>query len=224
VNPARSPRKGGMSIICAMRHFLAWAVPLTLTATGIAAGGSAWGADDGVGPLTAAVTTAPMPVAAMGSENTATATPGIGLSAQLPIADEVVVRKSERRLYLLHRGEVIRSYRVSLGLQPQGAKERAGDFRTPEGHYQLTRRNSHSDYFLSIQVSYPNADDARRAHGHHQDPGGSIMIHGLPNNLRHSPDYYTSADWTDGCIALSNSDMVEVWLMTQDNVRVEILP
>jgi hypothetical protein len=221
VNPARSPHKRGMSIICAMRHLLAWTVPLTLTAAGIAASGDVWGADEGIGPLTAAVTTTAMPVAAIG---TATATSGIGLSAQLPVADEVVVRKSERRLYLLRRGEVIRSYRVALGLQPQGAKERAGDFRTPEGHYQLTRRNSHSDYFLSIQVSYPNADDARRAHGHHEDPGGSIMIHGLPNNLRHSPDYYATADWTDGCIALSNSDMVEVWLMTQDNVRVEILP
>jgi murein L,D-transpeptidase YafK len=147
-----------------------------------------------------------------------------GFTAQLPVADEVLVRKSERRLYLMRRGEVIRSYRVALGLIPHGAKERAGDFRTPEGRYQLTRRNSRSDYFLSIQVSYPNSDDVRRAHSHHIDPGGSIMIHGLPNNLRHSPDYYASADWTDGCIALSNSDMVEVWLMTQDNVQVEILP
>ncbi|HEX4377672.1 MAG TPA: L,D-transpeptidase family protein [Steroidobacteraceae bacterium] len=146
------------------------------------------------------------------------------LSAPLPVADEVVVHKAERRLYLLRRGEVIRSYRVALGLMPQGPKERAGDFRTPEGRYQLTRRNTHSDYFLSILVSYPNAEDARRAHSHHEDPGGSIMIHGLPNNLRHPPDYYATADWTDGCIALSNSDMVEVWLMTQDNVRVEILP
>jgi murein L,D-transpeptidase YafK len=200
-----------------MRHFL-------LTVSALAASGLALGANENTGPLTAAVTTAPATVGVMGGEITGMATPAVGLSAQLPVADEVVVRKSERKLYLLHRGEVIRSYRVSLGLQPQGAKERAGDFRTPEGHYQLARRNSHSDYFLSIQVSYPNADDARRAHGHHEDPGGSIMIHGLPNNLRHSPDYYATADWTDGCIALSNSDMVEVWLMTQDNVRVEILP
>jgi murein L,D-transpeptidase YafK len=158
------------------------------------------------------------------SIDTAAPMPDPGFTAQLPIADEIVVRKSERRLYLMRRGEVIRSYKVSLGLIPQGPKERAGDFRTPEGHYQLTRRNSRSDYFLSIQVSYPNADDMRRAHSRHTDPGGSIMIHGLPNNLRHPPDYYASADWTDGCIALSNSDMVEVWLMTQDNVRVEILP
>jgi hypothetical protein len=206
-----------------MRHFLSRTLALTLTLSGIATS-LASAADDTSSPLTAAVNTAPAGVSVMGTNSTGMGTPGIGLSAQLPVADAVVVRKSERRLYLLHRGEVIRSYRVSLGLQPQGAKERAGDFRTPEGHYQLTRRNSHSDYFLSIQVSYPNADDARRAHGHHEDPGGSIMIHGLPNNLRHSPDYYATADWTDGCIALSNSDMVEVWLMTQDNVLFEILP
>jgi murein L,D-transpeptidase YafK len=193
-----------------------WVLPLALSAAGAAFGG-----EDPSVPAAAAVETASVTGAA--ADSSAAAMPP-ALSAPLPTADEVVVRKSERRLYLLRHGEVIRSYRVALGLMPQGPKERAGDFRTPEGHYQLTRRNTHSDYFLSIQVSYPNADDMRRAHSHHLDPGGSIMIHGLPNNLRHPPDYYASADWTDGCIALSNSDMVEVWLMTQDNVRVEILP
>jgi murein L,D-transpeptidase YafK len=180
-------------------------------------------ADETGSPLAVAIATAP--AAGIVGESTATAlTPAPALTAQLPLADEVVVRKSERRLYLLRRGEVFRSYRIALGLVPQGPKERAGDFRTPEGHYQLTRRNTRSDYFLSIQVSYPNPEDVRRAHSHHADPGGLIMIHGLPNNLRHPPDYYATADWTDGCIALSNSDMVEVWLMTQDNVRLEILP
>jgi murein L,D-transpeptidase YafK len=192
-----------------------WLLPLALSAAGTAFGG-----DEPVAS-TALIESVPAPGAV--TEGSAAVTLP-ALAAPLPVADEVVVRKSERRLYLLRHGEVIRSYRVALGLMPQGPKERAGDFRTPEGHYQLTRRNTHSDYFLSIQVSYPNADDMRRAHSHHLDPGGSIMIHGLPNNLRHPPDYYASADWTDGCIALSNSDMVEVWLMTQDNVRVEILP
>jgi murein L,D-transpeptidase YafK len=195
-------------------HLIAWAVAWVLCAAG-----PALGAGDPVTPQTSGASE----TAASTATLAAPPAPAV-LSAQLPVADEVVVRKSERRLYLLRRGEVIRSYRVALGLMPEGPKERAGDFRTPEGHYQLTRRNTHSDYFLSIQVSYPNADDMRRAHSHHLDPGGSIMIHGLPNNLRHTPDYYASADWTDGCIALSNSDMVEVWLMTQDNVRVEILP
>ncbi len=142
----------------------------------------------------------------------------------MPQADEVVVHKSERRLYLMRHGEVLRSYRVALGLDPDGPKERAGDFRTPEGRYLLTHRNPRSDYFLSIQVSYPNDEDVRRAQREHLDPGGSIMVHGLPNTLSHNPVYYAKSDWTDGCIALSDSDMVEVWLMTRDNTPIEILP
>jgi hypothetical protein len=142
----------------------------------------------------------------------------------MPQADEVIVHKGERRLYLMRNGQVLRSYRIALGLDPQGPKEREGDFRTPEGHYLLTRRNPRSDYFLSIQVSYPNAEDLRRAQREHIDPGGSIMLHGLPNALSHKPSYYAKADWTDGCIALSDSDMVEVWLMTRDNTPIEILP
>ena len=147
-----------------------------------------------------------------------------GLSATIPVADQIIVRKGERRLYLMRHGTVLRSYRVALGLVPQGPKERAGDFRTPEGHYQLTRRNSRSDYFLSIQVSYPNDQDLRRAHHQHVDPGGAIMLHGLPNNLRHPPEYYAKSDWTDGCIAMSDSDMVELWMMTQDNTPIDIQP
>jgi murein L,D-transpeptidase YafK len=149
---------------------------------------------------------------------------GSELRSELPIADEVVVYKSTRRMQLLRRGQVLRTYRVSLGLQPAGPKERAGDFRTPEGSYRLTRRNARSDFFLSIQVSYPNADDERRARRNGHEPGGSIMIHGLPNTLRRTPDYYSQQDWTDGCIALSNSDMVEFWLLTQDNLPIEIRP
>src|SRR3954471_23821109 len=85
------------------------------------------------------------------------------LGIELPVADQVLVRKSERRLYLMRGNDVLRAYRVSLGLNPGGAKERAGDFRTPEGNYRLTRRNTRSDFFLSIQVSYPNDQDMRRA-------------------------------------------------------------
>jgi len=143
---------------------------------------------------------------------------------ELPIADRVIVLKAERRLQLIRRGQVLRSYRIALGLQPGGAKERAGDFRTPEGSYRLTRRNARSDYFLSIQVSYPNDVDRLHARRNGWDPGGSIMVHGLPNNMRHAADFYLKQDWTDGCIALSNSDMVEFWLLTQDNLPIEIRP
>ncbi len=142
----------------------------------------------------------------------------------VPVADKVVVHKSERRLYLMRHGEVLRSYHIALGLVPDGPKARAGDFRTPEGHYALTRRNPRSDYFLSILVSYPNDQDQEHARRERVDPGGSIMIHGLPNSLRHSVSYYERSDWTDGCIALSDSDMVEVWLMTRENTPIEIVP
>lgn len=141
----------------------------------------------------------------------------------MPTVSRVVVHKSARRMELMSGDQVLRSYRVSLGLQPRGHKEREGDFRTPEGRYYLTRRNPRSDFFLSIQVSYPNERDVTRARSNGWEPGGAIMIHGMPNRLRQDPDYYTR-DWTDGCIAVSNSDMVEIWLFTNSNTPIDILP
>lgn len=145
-------------------------------------------------------------------------------STDLPQADRVLVRKSERRLYLMRGEQIVRSYRVALGLMPEGSKQRAGDYRTPEGSYLLTRRNPHSEFFLSIQVSYPGPVDLERARRNHLDPGGAIMVHGQPKTLRHPADYYARQDWTDGCIALSNSDMTEFWLFTHDNMPIDIEP
>ena len=142
----------------------------------------------------------------------------------LPIADKVIVRKAERTMYLVRGNEILRSYRVALGLRPDGHKEQEGDFRTPEGKYKLSRRNARSDYFLSIQVSYPNDDDIARSRKLGVSPGGAIMIHGLPNTPRKPLDYYNRTDWTDGCIAVANSDMVEIWLMTNIDTPIEILP
>ena len=167
---------------------------------------------------------APLPAASVTAGDGGNGGGSGGETAELPSADHAIVRKSERRLYLMKGGNVVRSYRVALGLQPAGSKERSGDFRTPEGEYQLTRRNAHSDYFLSIQVSYPNAADLDRARRNRWQAGGSIMVHGLPNSLRHPPDYYATADWTDGCIALSNADMVEFWLLSHDNMPIQIMP
>lgn len=141
----------------------------------------------------------------------------------MPTVTRIVVHKAARRMELLSGNQVLRSYRVSLGLQPQGHKEREGDFRTPEGRYLLTRRNPRSDFFLSIQVSYPNDRDVKRARSNGWEPGGAIMIHGMPNRLKREPEYY-QRDWTDGCIAVSNSDMVEIWLMTSHNTPIDILP
>jgi murein L,D-transpeptidase YafK len=139
-------------------------------------------------------------------------------------ADRVVLRKAERRLTLYHQGSELKSYRVSLGLRPAGHKQQEGDFRTPEGAYLLTRRNPESEFFLSIQVSYPDADDLAAARKNGVSPGGAIMIHGLPNIMKHSRERYLSTDWTDGCIALSNEDMLEVWLLTRPDTPIEITP
>lgn len=142
----------------------------------------------------------------------------------LPAVDRVVVKKADRKLFLMHGNTIVRWYKVALGLNPIGTKERSGDFRTPEGAYRLVRRNPRSDYFLSMQVSYPNDADLKHARRNHWDTGGSIMIHGLPNQLKHDPSYYENVDWTDGCIAVSNADMVEIWMLTPDNAPIDILP
>ncbi|MBS1200416.1 MAG: hypothetical protein H6R27_1094 [Proteobacteria bacterium] len=139
-------------------------------------------------------------------------------------ADRIVLRKGERRLSVYRNGQEIRTYKVSLGLSPVGDKEREGDYRTPEGSYLLTRRNPDSDFFLSIQVSYPDAQDVATARRNGVPPGGAIMIHGLPNIMRHARDRYLSTDWTDGCIALSNEDMLEIWLLTRPDTPIEITP
>ena len=139
-------------------------------------------------------------------------------------ADSVLVVKSERKLYLLQAGRVLRTFDVALGLVPSGPKQREGDFRTPEGKYFLESRNTDSDYFLSIKVSYPNEQDRARARAQGLDPGGQIMIHGLPNEPRYAQRHYESSDWTDGCIAVSNSDMVDIWLMTRESLPIEIRP
>jgi murein L,D-transpeptidase YafK len=139
-------------------------------------------------------------------------------------ADAVLVVKSERKLYLLKAGRILKSMDVSLGLVPTGAKQREGDFRTPEGRYHLESRNVDSDYFLSILVSYPSDADRVRARKQGVEPGGQIMIHGLPNAPRYELAHYQSTDWTDGCIAVSNSDMVDIWLMTRESTPIEIRP
>jgi murein L,D-transpeptidase YafK len=146
------------------------------------------------------------------------------LAAESVLADRVVVHKSEHKLYLYSGDHLLGVYKVALGLSPVGQKERERDFKTPEGRYFLARRNTRSEYFLAIQVSYPNKVDEIRAHKKGWAPGGSIMIHGFPNSPHHPSAYYESNDWTDGCIALSNSDMVEVWMRTQDNIPIDIYP
>ncbi len=146
------------------------------------------------------------------------------VAAGLDTADRVVVRKAERRLYLMRGTTVLRSFSVALGLAPDGHKTREGDFRTPEGSYVLVERNPDSDFFLAIRISYPSQADQQRARRNGQAPGGAVMIHGQPNHPSHSQEYYRRTDWTNGCIAVSNADMVDIWLMTSRNTPIDILP
>ncbi len=145
-------------------------------------------------------------------------------AGEFPEADQVVVEKAARKLHLMQDGRTFRTFDIALGIQPDGDKEREGDFRTPEGRYRLDVRNPNSEFFLSIHISYPNQRDRREARQDGVDPGGSIMIHGQPNLPTKSEAYYRSQDWTNGCIAVSNSDMIDIWLMTGENTPIDIRP
>lgn len=121
---------------------------------------------------------------------------------------------------LLLAGEsVVRSYRVALGRDPTGHKEREGDGRTPEGRYTIDGRNPKSKYHLALHVSYPNAVDVERARASGDDPGGDIMIHGLKPGAAHP-----ESDWTQGCIAVTDAEMDEIWELVADGTPVEIHP
>jgi hypothetical protein len=149
---------------------------------------------------------------------------GAGSASSFEMADKVVVIKHERVLRLLRRGRVVAEYPIKLGLNPYGHKQREGDFRTPEGKYELVARNPQSEYYLSIKISYPNREDAAVASESGYPPGGLIMIHGQPNVPKRPAEHYATRDWTDGCIALSNADMVDVWLRTTVGIPIEIRP
>lgn len=138
--------------------------------------------------------------------------------------DRVLVVKSERKLYLLRGEEIVRSYGISLGGRPVGHKVEEGDQRTPEGEYLIDWRNPNSDFYMSMHISYPNSRDLHAARTRGRDPGGMIMIHGLPNDSPPSRSDYLDEDWTDGCIAVSNQAMIDIWLSVEDDTPITISP
>jgi murein L,D-transpeptidase YafK len=150
--------------------------------------------------------------------------PGLTQASEFPVADRVVIEKDARLLHLMHDGKAFRTFKIALGIRPVGDKKSEGDFKTPEGKYTLDRRNPNREFFLSIHVSYPDSADRREAANLGVDPGGAIMIHGQPNEPSRSETYYRTQDWTNGCIAVSNSDMIDIWLMTGENTPIEIRP
>ena len=138
-------------------------------------------------------------------------------------ADAIHVDKSDRRLTLLRDGAAIATYEISLGGDGDGGhKAREGDQRTPEGTYFIDWRNDGSFAHLSLHISYPNAADVARAEAASEDPGGFIMIHGLPNGWGWFGRLHLARDWTDGCIAVTNAEMREIWSRVPDGTPIEI--
>lgn len=140
-------------------------------------------------------------------------------------ADLLVVQKSARRLLLYSHGSVVRSYRIALGHNPVGPKRREGDHRTPEGRYLIDEHNPDSAFHRSLHVSYPSAADIARARAAGYSPGGDVMIHGMRNGVGWLGRLRRMArDWTDGCIAVSDAEMDEIYRVVPDGTPIEILP
>ncbi|WP_095077608.1 murein L,D-transpeptidase family protein [Pseudomonas sp. Irchel s3h17] len=140
------------------------------------------------------------------------------------IIDKVLVLKSAHQLQLINNGQTIKTYRISLGRNPRGQKLMAGDRRTPEGLYWLDWRKVSDRFNLAMHISYPNISDAARSRREGVDPGGMIMIHGTPDTEDDPEDLFHTLDWTDGCIAMRNVDMREVWGLVPDGTMIEIRP
>jgi murein L,D-transpeptidase YafK len=138
--------------------------------------------------------------------------------------DKVLVLKGKRRMHLLRRGMVLRTYEIALGRAPNGQKVKQGDGKTPEGWYILDSRNPGSRFHRSIRVSYPNEADRARARAMGVAPGGAIMIHGEPNHLQDIGFSGQGWDWTEGCIAVTNREIEEIWNSVPDGTPIEIRP
>lgn len=138
------------------------------------------------------------------------------------VVERIVIEKSARRMALIQDGKELRVYKIALGFAPEGDKLREGDGRTPEGEFRIDRRNDRSAYHLSLGLDYPRPADRARARAGGYAPGGDIMIHGQPNML--PDDTLIAADWTAGCIAISNAEMREIWEATPIGTLVEIRP
>lgn len=139
-------------------------------------------------------------------------------------ADRILIEKKERRLTLLTKGMVLKTYQIALGGNPFGPKERQGDNKTPEGIYVIDGRNKDSRYHLSLHISYPNEKDKKRAKQLGVSPGGDIMIHGIKNGLSWVGDLHTSVDWTKGCIAVTDEEIEEIDKLAPLGTIVEIRP
>jgi L,D-peptidoglycan transpeptidase YkuD (ErfK/YbiS/YcfS/YnhG family) len=145
-------------------------------------------------------------------------------ATQKGVVDKILIEKKERRLMLVSRGEVLKTYKIALGGNPGGPKERQGDNKTPEGTYFIDSRNKDSRYHLSLHISYPNERDKKRAKERGVSSGGNIMIHGIKNGFSWVGDSHTAVDWTKGCIAVTDEEIEEIEKVAPNGTIVEIRP
>lgn len=137
----------------------------------------------------------------------------------------IVVEKYKRKLFIYHDDELLKTYKISLGKNPIGHKQFEGDSKTPEGVYHIDSKNPKSKYFLNLGISYPNEKDKEYAARHNKSAGGDIKIHGLPNGFSMAePLFDIYGDWTEGCIAVSNNDMAELYEIIDIGTKIEIKP
>ena len=139
-------------------------------------------------------------------------------------AEKIIVMKAERLLYLVRGGEVMRSYQVALGRQPRGTKLYQGDGRTPEGTYEISAFNAQSRFHRSLRVSYPNEHDRAVARALGQSTGGDIMVHGLAPERRNFENEHWRFNWTNGCIAVDDDEIEEIWQRVEIGTPIEIRP
>jgi len=139
--------------------------------------------------------------------------------------DKLVAYKGKRTMYAYKNGKVVGEYRFSLGKNgDKGNKVKAGDYRTPEGTYRIVRKKCDARLYKSLMISYPNEADKARARAKGVNPGGYITIHGQPKwNADGRGDAFTlSRDWTEGCLAVPNDAMDELWQAVENGVKIEI--
>ena len=139
------------------------------------------------------------------------------VNANEPI-DIIIVDKSFRNLQIIKNGAIVKKFTIDLGFDPIGHKHFKGDGKTPEGLYFISNKSTNSNFHLSLQISYPNKWDQRNADNFNRNAGDYIMIHGEPNNKK-APQ---NKDWTNGCIALSNKDITELYKYVLLNTPIYI--
>jgi murein L,D-transpeptidase YafK len=152
------------------------------------------------------------------------ASSGAAQSPQAKKVDRIVVMKSKRTMTLENDGHVVKTYKVALGGQPLGAKDRQGDHKTPEGEYFVDAKIAKSRFYLALHISYPSATDRARARKLGVSPGGDVEIHGLGKKYGWIGARHRLSDWTDGCIAVTNEEIEEVFGMVPVGTRIEIRP